>query len=222
MALFLRGRRKGIAVAGTVVSGIALVLSIAMGLFYTAAFVASVDQAVEDRAPSVVEPEDQAAGAPADDTAPPAEQVDEATAGSRENPSALGTTISVEGGDGVDWEITPTSALLDVTAQVKAANTFNPDPAPGNVYAQLNVHVKYVGPDSGSPSELVFTYVSDEGREYNGSFVVMDGQLSDVSELFSPGEADGSVIIEIPADGADQGVWGVEYVWGDPHFFAAV
>jgi hypothetical protein len=50
----------------------------------------------------------------------------------------------------------------------------------------------------------------------------MDGQLSDVSEVFAQGDADESVIIEIPTEGAERGVWGAEYIFGDPVFFKAV
>ncbi len=215
VALVLKGKRKGIALAGTIVSGVALIMSIVMGIAYAAAFVATVDESLSGN-PTVISPAEE----PATDEAPAGEPSSDE--GTRANPLALGSTVSVEGGDGVDWEITPTSSNLNVTEQVKAANMFNADPQPGNQYASLAVDVHYVGPDSGRPFELTFTFVSAEGRAYDGSFVTMDWQLSDVSELYADGRATGNVIIEIPEADAAAGTWTVSYIFGDPIFFSAV
>jgi hypothetical protein len=212
VALFLKGKSKGTAIAGTIVSAVALILSLVMSAVYAAAFVAAVEENLPDT-PSVIAEDGEAA--------PAEEAAEDDAVGTRANPAPLGTTITIDGGDGADWEITPVSSDLDFTDEVKAANEFNTDPEAGNQYAMLNVNVKYVGPDSGETYELAFTYVSADGREYDGSFVSMDGQLSEVGELFAPGEAEGTVIIEIPTEGAADGVWGVEYIFGDPFFFAA-
>lgn len=48
IALFLKGKAKGIAIAGTVISGVALILSIVMAIVYTAAFAAGVQQQIKE------------------------------------------------------------------------------------------------------------------------------------------------------------------------------
>ncbi len=56
IGLFMKNKGKGTAIAGTVVSGLALIISIVMGLVYTAAFVSAVDDAVSVDDPVVQEP----------------------------------------------------------------------------------------------------------------------------------------------------------------------
>jgi len=61
IALVLKGRKKGIALAGLIVSGVALILSIVLSIVYTTAIVNSVNEAIESAAPSVQGPaEDEA------------------------------------------------------------------------------------------------------------------------------------------------------------------
>jgi hypothetical protein len=48
IALFLKGKSKGVAIAGTIVSFVALVLSIVLAIVYTAAFAASVSSSIEE------------------------------------------------------------------------------------------------------------------------------------------------------------------------------
>ncbi|WP_157008885.1 DUF4190 domain-containing protein [Agromyces laixinhei] len=214
IGLFLKNKSKLLAIIGTSLSGLALILSIVMGFVYAAAFVAAVDEATGVDAPAVVEEGDDVAEAPAEG----ASAGDEL--GARDNPAPFGSTVAIDTFEGPVWEVTAAAPTLDATADVKAANQFNADPAPGNVYAILPVTVTYLGDDSGRPFELQFTYVSPAGQSYEGAFVVMDGQLSDVAELYKDASGTGNVIIEIPAEGAAGGVWGVEYIFADdPIFF---
>lgn len=217
IGLFLKNKSKGTAIAGTIVSGLALIISIVMGLVYTAAFVSAVDGATSVDDPVVQEPA-------AEGEAPAAEEepAGGAALGTRENPAPFGSTVVIDTFEGSVWEVTTAAPNLNGTADVEAANQFNADPAPGNQYAILPVAVKYVGEESGRPFDLSFTYVSPAGQSYDGSFVSMDGQLSDVSELYADATGSGTVIIEIPAEGAEQGVWGVEYIFGDEPIFFGV
>lgn len=218
IGLFMKNKGKGTAIAGTAVSGLALILSIVMGLVYTAAFVSAVDDAVSVDDPVVQEPAADGGEAPVAEEEPAADS----TLGTRENPAPFGSTVVIDTFEGSVWEVTAAAPNLNATADVKAANQFNPDPAPGNQYAILPVTVTYVGEESGRPFDLSFTYVSPAGQSYEGAFVAMDGQLSDVAELYKDASGTGNVIIEIPAEGAEQGTWGVEYIFGDePIFFGA-
>jgi hypothetical protein len=49
----------------------------------------------------------------------------------------------------------------------------------------------------------------------------VDGQLGGVAALQPDGEATGTVIIEVPSDGAEDGTWGVSYLLGEPFYFEA-
>ncbi|WP_159599462.1 DUF4190 domain-containing protein [Agromyces humi] len=212
IGILQKNKSRVTAIIGTSLSGLALLLSILMAITYAAVLVNAVDEAGID-APAVVEEGDDAAQ-PADET--PAEP----ELGTRENPAPFGSTVVVDTLDGPVWEVTAGAPNLDITADVKAANQFNDDPAPGNAYASLPVTIKYVGEESGAPFDLSFTYVSPAGQSYDGSYVVMDGQLSDISELYTDASGTGTVIIEIPVEGAAAGVWGVEYILaGEPIFF---
>lgn len=48
IALFLKGKAKGVAIAGTVVSFVALILSIVMAIVYTAAFATAVSSSIDE------------------------------------------------------------------------------------------------------------------------------------------------------------------------------
>ena len=203
IALIQKGRRKGLAIAGTVVSVVAGIIAVVMIAVYAAAFVAAVDESIRSDG-FVTSPSDEAL--PEEET--PADN-SSAEIGTRENPAAFGSTVTLG------------AANLNATADVKAANQFNPDPEPGQTYAIFPATVKYIGAESGTPNfSLRFTFVSAEGRSFDGGFVVMDGQLSDVSELFTDAVATGNIVMLIPDTAAETGVWGVSYIAGDPIFIA--
>jgi hypothetical protein len=216
IALFLKGRSKGLAIAGTIVSFLAMILSIILAIVYTSAFIVSVDDAVSVDPPAIIE-EGEAAPAPES-------QGDESTSaeGTRESPVPFGSTVTISTFEGPVWEVVANAPTLAATDQIKAANAFNADPAPGNQYAILPVSATYLGEESGRPFDLAFTYVSPAGHSYDGAFVVMDGQLSEVDELFAGATGTGNVIIEIPIEGAEQGVWGVSYILSDDNLYFGI
>ena len=212
-AIFLKGKSRGVAIAGTVVSFIAIILGIIMSVVYATVFVAAFDNAIKSDS-SISEPNAAVAGdAPKEKLA--------ADVGTRNNPAPFGSTITIEEFGTPTWEVTLGTSTLNATDQVKAANQFNADPEPGNAYAIFPATVKYIGSKSGSPNfSLDFTYVSADGRSYDGGFVTMDGQLSDVADLYPDASATANVIIEIPTTSPEAGVWGVSYIGGDPVFIA--
>ncbi|TFC25742.1 hypothetical protein E3O18_06850 [Cryobacterium sp. TMT2-42-4] len=213
IAIFRKGRSRGVAISGTAVSLISIIVAIIMSIVYAAAFITAVDDAIQSES-SVTEP----GVAAADDAAEPVEAGD---VGTRANPAPVGSTVTIEEFGTPTWEVTLGAATLNATDQVKAANEFNPDPEPGNAYAIVPATVKYIGAESGNPNfSLDFTYVSSDGRSYDGGFVSMDGQLSDVADLYTDATATANVIIEVPATGPEAGLWGVSYIGGDPVFLA--
>jgi hypothetical protein len=113
-------------------------------------------------------------------------------------------------------------ANFDATAQVKAANMFNADPEPGETYAIVPATVKYIGTESGNPNfSLQFQFVSAEGRAYTGGIVTMDGQLSNVGDLYTgSATVTGNVVMLVPDAGTDGGLWTISYLGNDPTFVA--
>src|SRR5690606_24458030 len=146
---------------------LALVLSIVGTIVGFIVFFGAVAGAVDDAfnetfgktetEPEVVatEPaiEEEAAEEPvAEEPAAPVE-------GSRENPYALGTTVSNE-----EWEVTVNGVQLAATEAVLAANIINPTPDEGDEYMLVNVTATYVGADVGTPAiDLGFGYVTSDG-----------------------------------------------------------
>ncbi|HSP53454.1 MAG TPA: hypothetical protein VLO00_11220 [Cryobacterium sp.] len=212
-AIFRKGRPRGIAIAGSAVSLVAIIAAIIMSIVYAAVFISAVDDAIQSDA-SVSESGDAAAGGAAE----PAKAGD---VGTRANPAPFGSTITIEEFGTPTWEVTLGAATLNALDQVKAASEYNPDPKPGNAYAIVPATVKYIGAESGNPNfSLDFTYVSADGLSYDDAFVMMDGQMSDVADLYTDASATANLVIEVPATGPEAGLWAVSYIAGDPVFLA--
>src|SRR5690606_26059996 len=95
---------------------------------------------------------------------PVAEEPAAPVEGSRENPYALGTTVSNE-----EWEVTVNGVQLAATEAVLAANIINPTPDEGDEYILVNVTATYVGADVGTPAiDLGFGYVTSDGIAIDG------------------------------------------------------
>ncbi|GLI26513.1 hypothetical protein ARHIZOSPH14_07550 [Agromyces rhizosphaerae] len=209
IALVLKNKKRGAAITGTILSGLALVLSIVMGVVYAAAFVAAVDdslevtvngEVVEGFADDEVEEE-----APAVSTEP----------GAAGNPLPFGSTVVVNDEDGPAWEVAVGAPTVDVTADVLAASDFNTEPAPGRQFASLPVTATYVGSGEAPPAELVFTFIAPDGLEWFDSYVLYDGLLMEMDAVSTGETVSGVVIIEIPTEGAGDGPWGTGYIYGD-------
>lgn len=211
IGLVLKGRAKLLAIIGTAISVIALILSIVLAIVYTAGFVNAVDEAVTIDPPSITVPESTAGGSDSGSSG----SSEQSTIGTREDPAPFGSTVTISTFEGPVWDVSVGTPVLNAIDQVKAGNQFNPDPAPGNQYAIIPATVTYLGDSSGRPFELQFSYVSPSGQSYDPTFVVLDGQLTDVDELLSGASGSGNVVFEIPSEGAEQGTWSVSYVFSD-------
>ena len=219
VALFSRAHGRPTAIIGTVLSAVALVVALVMGAVYLSAFAGAVNRAgSSDDAPSA--PEDVATPETTDED-PPADTTEPGSpVGTMDDPVPYGETVLIDTPNGIEWEVTAREPDLDIDAEVADANLFNDEPQDGMVYARLPVEVTYVGDSSATPSsELEFEFVSAAGRSYDGGILAVDGQRSDVDELFSGASAEGDVIIEIPEQAAALGVWSVGYIFSDDRAF---
>lgn len=213
IALFRKGRPKGKAIAGTILSAIAMVLSIILANTYTAGFVNAVDEALPHS-----QTKSDSDGSAADDEAD--------DIGTRENPAPLGTAIELTSGGSVEYEVTLGDSILNANDLVAEANQFNDEPDAGYQYAMVPVTVVYKGSETGSPwIDITVEFVSADGTTHTTSdalAVAPKPGFNDINDLYPDASATGNIVIMIPSEGAEDGTWAVSSLFsGDPYFFAA-
>ncbi|MBF4617831.1 DUF4190 domain-containing protein [Clavibacter sp. VKM Ac-2873] len=196
---------KPLALTGLILGAVGFVLSIVLAFVYTFAFVSSVTDAVEsagaDSGFATPEPTDTSGDGA---TALPGTSPDD--------PLPIGTPVTGEGIDGPEWQITLGTPILDATAAVLAADPTNGPPADGMQYAVVPVTATYLGSSTGDPlSELAVGFLASDGSQYSAadSFVQAPAPaFTDADKLLEPqGTATGNVVIEIPIEGAADGLW---------------
>lgn len=121
------------------------------------------------------------------------------TAGTRENPVAIGTTIS-----GKEYEVVVNSVTRDATEQVLAANSFNKAPAEGNEYLVVNLTITYTGADSGFDAMVRSEYVSAEGKVFDGlaTIAVAPEPALQLEELYTGASTTGNRVLQVPSGDA--------------------
>lgn len=194
VALVLRGKTRGLAIA-------ALIISIAGTIAGFVAFFASVGDAITEAVgTSEVSASTQDPGAKATDTkAPDTKASDAAKQGTRENPYAIGATLSTD-----DWDVKINSFTANANAAVAAENQFNDAPAPGTQFALVNATLTYKGADKSTPLLVQIAYVTAAGQTITSTdaLVVAPAEISP-NELYAGGSTTGNVALQIPssADG---------------------
>jgi hypothetical protein len=223
VGIFLKGRKKAIAIAGSIVSAVALVLSFVLSIAYTDSFIEGVNDAIEESSPTaevLTDDSDSDMGMGESESDSGA-----AEGGTRDNPLPLGTTITIGAPGAPDWEVTVGPSTLDATEIVLAENQFNDPPEAGLQYAMLNLDATYVGETSGTPwVDISVSYVGADGVTYESydTFAVAPDPFTDINELFPGGSGSGNVVVAIPSDSAAQGTWRIGASWlGTDLFFAA-
>jgi hypothetical protein len=215
VALRRRNRRRGFAIAGTTVSGGAVLLSIVFTIVYPIVLALGVGEA-SPAAPMPVHTADQAG--PGDGAA--AYEV-----GSRENPAPLGTTVEVRSAAGtVDWEVTLGRPTLDAGELLAADAPATEPAAKGFQYAMVPVTVVYRGTETGTPwAEFAVDFVSAAGATHTATdtFAVAPTPLTDVKELAPGASGSGNVVVSVPMKDVAKGAWVVTSMVGDRYFFAA-
>jgi hypothetical protein len=194
VGLFLSGKAKWPAIAAIILSVVGTIVAVVV--FFAVVFTAA-DEAFGGTSTVVEEP---AAQAPAEDSAAeePVEAPAAAGVGSRENPAAIGSTIT-----GDEWTVVVNSFTADANQAVADANPFN-EPAPaGSHYASVDYTVTYNGEDSGFAAFVGIALVASTGEvmeNYDSMAYLTDAM--GVDELYAGGTATGSAVFEVP-DGAD-------------------
>lgn len=162
--------------------------------------------------------------AAADDTAPEAaEPADDASstdsAGTRDNPVPVGTTVEVE-----DWQVTLVEVTVDATDVVMAENEFNDPPVDGRQYVMWRVEATYNGDDSGDPwIDLSWAIVGSAGNTFSTNVDdycgVIPNALDDQGETFPGGSVTGNVCIAAESDQVEDGTIRLESFLGSDRVF---
>lgn len=137
---------------------------------------------------------------PAEESAAPAEEGAEGSgdnAGTRENPIALGSTIT-----GDDWAVTINSVDLDATAAVLAENPINDEPDAGKVMILVNYTATYVG-DNADGEMAAFTsveYVTAGGVTVNtyDHIVLAPEAIDTTTTLYNGASVTGNAPFAVP------------------------
>jgi len=116
--------------------------------------------------------------------------------GSAGHPLPIGTPARIG-----DYSVTLTAVRLDATAEVKGANSFNPDPTNGQ-YALASVAVVYEGAEEGTPSfDVSIVLQGGDARQYEtfqcGAVVARPSY--DAPVLTNGGAAEYDVCFDLPA-----------------------
>ncbi|WP_440696389.1 DUF4190 domain-containing protein [Clavibacter nebraskensis] len=195
---------KPLALTGLILGAVGFVLSIVLAIVYTYAFVASLTDAVESS--------DGDSGYTSPEPAPGDDDAASLRGTSPDDPLPIGTPVTGEGLDGPEWQVALGQPVLDATAAVLAADPANQAPAEGMQYAVVPVTVTYLGASEGDPlSELALGFLAADGTQYSAadSFATAPAPaFTDNEELLEfQGTASGNVVIEIPIEGAADGLW---------------
>ncbi|WP_082518936.1 DUF2510 domain-containing protein [Leifsonia sp. Leaf336] len=189
VALFLKGKGKGLALAALITSIVGTVVGFVV---FFAVVANSFNDAFGGTDTEVKAPSSASSAAPTKAAA------EAAKTGTRESPAALGSAIV-----GNDFTVTINSVNLNAVDAIHAANEFNEAPDAGMTYALINATVTYTGKDSSYAAEAQISYVGADGKvynEFNKAVIGPDPQLG-ADELYTGASTTGNIVIQIPASG---------------------
>lgn len=193
VSLVLKNQKRGQGIAALIISIIGTVIGV---IVFFAVVATSIDEAFNDE-PQIAAP-DEADAAVEDDGA------DQGKEGSRDNPLALGTTVT-EG----DWEVTVNSVDLDATDAVLAENPLNDEPDEGHSYITANVTATYLGsePSGDTPSGIRVEYVTPDGNSFDSTaeMVIVPDYFNPSETLYEGASATGNFGVQVPIDDVENG-----------------
>jgi len=186
------GAGKGLAISGIILGVLALII----GIFVNVVFANAVNDATDT---SVAAPA-SSADAAATDAPKEAAPVEDAVGTSRDNPALLGSAIT-----GGDWTVTTNSVT---TAN---ADSLGQAPAAGSTLLVINMTATYNGTDAqGSSAWASVNFVTAEGTTIDGlggsTLFIPDEQFDSLTTLYEGASVTGNKMIEVPADGWQNGV----------------
>jgi len=213
IGLIVKNKGKGLAIAGTIVSGVALLLTAIVSIVMLA-FVSSIQQGLDDLGPDdpvITDPD----GGTTDDGGDPN------ALGSQTNPAAPGDTITFTDFDGVDeWQVVVGTPVLDATADVLAADEYNTEPEAGNQFVVVPVTYTYVGAETASPYLLLNQVVGSDAVLYDVAYATYPNSLYDAPELATGGTAEVNLLFEVPSSAVAGSLLQIGSIWGNDIYVA--
>lgn len=120
--------------------------------------------------------------------------------GSIEDPLPMGETI-----EGSGWEVTVNSVNLDATADVSAANQFNPKPDEDEKYILVNMTLERTGNSAAHPFAIQVGFVNSNGITIRESAAVVPERIDLLAEMQPEATFTGNVGFLIDTDSAAGG-----------------
>lgn len=201
VSLFLKDKVKWTGVTALIVSIVGTIVGFTV---FFAVVGTSIDNALGSGETTVAPPSGDAA---TNDQAA-AKEDPAAKAGTRENPSPIGSVVESD-----DWRVVINSVTLAATDSVVAANQFNEAPAKGSEYILVNYSATYIGDDADGqmPAFVSVDYVTADGTTVNklDKLATAPKPIDTTSTLYKDGTATGNIAIEVPTATAGQGVLAV-------------
>ncbi|WP_426624920.1 DUF4352 domain-containing protein [Leifsonia sp. McL0607] len=184
----------GLALSGTIVSGVAFLLATLFGIVYSVAFLNATTSPVTTAASSA-SPSALPSTEPSPSETPSPR---EAGVGSLGNPYPAGTTLDVSG------TITAQLAFphVNVSANdfVAGSNQFNDVPSSGMQWAVLDVTVTNSGTSPVRPGDLVYSInlATPDGQTFGQKFASLDNLLTSAPDLAPGASATGQIAYQLP------------------------
>jgi hypothetical protein len=185
VALFMKGA-KWPGIVGISVSVVGMIVAAIVSIVAFVFAVGEIERTIEqyDEGSSALEEELDSAFAPE-------------VFGSREDPLAIGETISTD-----DFDVVINSIDLNATEQVLAADEYNEPPAEGETYAIVNLTVTFKGEGSSTDGMVGIEYVSADGVVKDDSYAYAWGVEPEfgMTELFTGASTTSNLVLMLPAD----------------------
>jgi len=194
---------KGMAIAGTVLGGISLVLSIIVNVFLGVAIDDAINSA-ESAAPALAPSVQPAEAEETADAEQPAEAEEPA-------PAAGGVLPLGEAAEVGDYTINVTGLDRDANEEIAAADATNP--APDGQYVLAEVSVVYNGTEEGNPwMDLSYILQGADAAEYDDGtcMAIEPNSVVNVPALATGDAADYQVCLDVPAEAIEGGSFAIE------------
>jgi hypothetical protein len=200
VSLFLKDKAKGMGITALILSIVGTIVGFTV---FFAVVATSASNAFGGGDTKVAAPSGDAAG-----TTGPAESKPAAQAGTRENPSPIGSVVESK-----DWRVVVNSVTLAASDAVAAANEFNKPPTAGSQYILVNYSATYIGNEANGqmPAFVSVDYVTADGKTVNrlDTSAVAPEAIDTTSTLYKGGTATGNIAIQVPTATASKGVLAV-------------
>lgn len=181
--LLVKNKSKGLAIAGTIVSGLALLMTAAISIVMLMVFSAATSYNPYSDYSDYSDSSD--AGSPVE-------------VGPDSETAALGDTITLRDYSGEDvWEVVVHTPVLDATDAVLAADEYNSPPAEGSQYVVVPVTLGYLGDGAEDPYAMLVEIVTSGGDVVYSHWAYVPNSLYDVPEIKSGESAEINLVFEV-------------------------